>query len=291
MIKRGELTQSLVKRLDLGLPGKYKSMCQGVLDIMSLPDPLGRITYATKMDEGLELRRVSCALGVLLVIFEARPEVVVNITALALKSGSFFNNYFLRIGNAAILKGGKESNHTSSLLVKIISEALVETDVPAGSISYLTSREQVTALLSLTESIDLVIPRGSNALVSAIQNSTKIPVMGHADGRCCAYIHFDADIQVARDVILDSKIDYPAACNALEALLVHESLVKDGRIRDVVSGLVEKGVELRCEDDVFRALAGTAKIVKASDEDPLTEFLDLKLYVRSVESLQEGNST
>ena len=165
----------------------------------------------------------------------------------------------------------------------------METDVPAGSISYLTSREQVTALLSLTDSIDLVIPRGSNALVSAIQNSTKIPVMGHADGRCCAYIHLDADIQMARDVILDSKIDYPAACNALEALLVHESLVKDGRIRDVVSGLVEKGVELRCEDDVLSALAGTTRIVKDTDEDPLTEFLDLKLYVRSVKSLHEGN--
>ncbi len=278
----------MVKRLDLGLPGKFESMCQGVLDVMNLPDPLGRVSYATKMDEGLELRRVSCALGVLLVIFEARPEVVVNITALALKSGIQLGGNILMVGNAAILKGGKESIHTSSLLVRIISDALKETAIPPESIAYLTSREQVTALLSLTDSIDLVIPRGSNALVSSIQNSTKIPVMGHADGRCCAYIHCDANIEMARDVILDSKIDYPAACNALETLLVHESLVKDGRIKDVVAGLVEKGVELRCEDDILIALKGTSGAIRATDEDIITEFLDLRIYIRSVKSLDQG---
>ena len=267
----------MVKRLDLGLPGKYQSMCQGVLDIMNLPDPLGRITYATKMDEGLNLRRVTCALGVLLVIFEARPEVVINITALALKSG-----------NAAILKGGKESIHTSSLLVRVVSHALSETDIPPESIAYLTSREQVASLLKMTQSIDLVIPRGSNALVSSIQNSTKIPVMGHADGRCCAYVHSDADIAMARDVILDSKIDYPAACNALETLLVNEELVKDGRIKDIVAGLVEKKVELRCEEDIAKALKGVNGVVPATEEDVVTEFLDLRLYIRSVKTLDEA---
>ena len=193
------------------------------------------------------------------------------------------------VGNAAILKGGKESIHTSSLLVKVISDALAETDIPAGSIAYLTSREQVAALLSLTESIDLVIPRGSNALVSSIQNSTKIPVMGHADGRCCAYVHSDADIPMARNVILDAKIDYPAACNAVETLLVHESLLGDGRIKEVVAGLVEKGVELRCEDNVLKALEGVKGVIPATDEDIVTEFLDLKIYIRSVKSLDEGN--
>lgn len=193
------------------------------------------------------------------------------------------------VGNAAILKGGKESIHTSSLLVKVISDALAETDIPAGSIAYLTSREQVAALLSLTESIDLVIPRGSNALVSSIQNSTKIPVMGHADGRCCAYVHSDADIPMARNVILDAKIDYPAACNAVETLLVHESLLGDGRIKEVVAGLVEKGVELRCEDNVLKALEGVKGAIPATDEDIVTEFLDLKIYIRSVKSLDEGN--
>jgi glutamate-5-semialdehyde dehydrogenase len=172
--------------------------------------------------------------------------------------------------------------------VRVIAEALAETDVPAGSIAYLTSREQVAALLSLTESIDLVIPRGSNALVSSIQNSTRIPVMGHADGRCCAYVHSDADISMARDVILDSKIDYPAACNAVETLLVHDSLLGDGRIKEVVAGLVEKSVELRCENDVLTALKGVKGAIPATDEDVVTEFLDLTIYIRSVKSLDEG---
>jgi glutamate-5-semialdehyde dehydrogenase len=187
------------------------------------------------------------------------------------------------------LKGGKESVHTASLLVKIISEALETTDIPRESIAYLTSREQVTALLSMTESIDLVIPRGSNALVSSIQNSTRIPVMGHADGRCCAYVHSDADVTMARDVVTDSKVDYPAACNALETLLVHEDLVRDGRIKEIVSGLVEKGVELRCEEDILRAFGGAKGAIKATEEDITTEFLDLRIYIRSVISLDQGN--
>jgi len=162
------------------------------------------------------------------------------------------------------------------------------TDVPRESIAYLTSREQVTALLSMTESIDLVIPRGSNALVSSIQNSTRIPVMGHADGRCCAYVHSDADVTMARDVVTDSKVDYPAACNALETLLVHEDLVRDGRIKEIVSGLVEKGVELRCEEDILRAFGGAKGAIKATEEDITTEFLDLRIYIRSVVSLDQA---
>ena len=171
--------------------------------------------------------------------------------------------------------------------MRVISDALAATKIPPESIAYVTSREQVTVLLSLTDSIDLVIPRGSNALVSSIQNSTKIPVMGHADGRCCAYVHSDADLAMARDVILDAKVDYPAACNALETLLVNESLLERG-IKEVVAGLVEKAVEMRCEDDVLKSLEGTQGAVRATDEDMVTEFLDLRVYIRSVKSLDEG---
>jgi len=191
-------------------------------------------------------------------------------------------------GNAAILKGGKESIHTSSLLVEIISKALSQTAIPSESIAYLTSRDQVSRLLSLTDQIDLVIPRGSNALVSSIQASTRIPVMGHADGRCCIYVHEDADLDIARDVVLDAKIDYPAACNAVETLLVHESLVANGHVRKVVEGLVEKGVELRCEEDIRTALGDTKGVVEATQEDVVTEFLDLRIYIRSVKSLDEA---
>jgi glutamate-5-semialdehyde dehydrogenase len=315
LVAQGKLQASMVKRLDLAREGKFESMLQGILDIMDLPDPLGRVTYATRMDTALELRKVSCALGVLLVIFEARPEVVVNITALALKSGisSLLNHPFLRpsplvnplyprrrpssfhdsgtnwlSGNAAILKGGKESIHTTSLLVRLITEALSSTAIPPESIAYLTSREEVTSLLSQTHSIDLVIPRGSNALVSSIQNSTRIPVMGHADGRCCVYVHNDADLSMASYVIEDSKVDYPAACNAVETLLVHEDLIKNGKVREVIKGLVDRGVEMRCEEDVLTALDGVKGTVRATDEDIVTEFLDLQIYVKSVKDLDEG---
>jgi glutamate-5-semialdehyde dehydrogenase len=189
------------------------------------------------------------------------------------------------------LKGGKESIHTSSLLVKIISEALAETDIPPESIAYLTSRDQVAALLSLTDSIDLVIPRGSNELVSSIQNSTRIPVMGHADGRCCIYLHSDLDIATAAAVVLDSKIDYPAACNAVESLLVHRDLLSDGRLSKILEPLIKNGVELRCEKDILDAVGGTVDkdlLVKATEEDMVTEFLDKTIYIRSVASLDEG---
>jgi glutamate-5-semialdehyde dehydrogenase len=114
--------------------------------------------------------------------------------------------------------------------------------------------------------------------------------MGHADGRCCAYVHSDTNLALARDVVLDSKIDYPAACNALETLLVHESLLSNG-IKEIVSGLVEKGVELRCEDDVLHALDGVKGAIRATDDDVVTEFLDLKIYIRSVKSVDEGLPT
>jgi glutamate-5-semialdehyde dehydrogenase len=194
----------------------------------------------------------------------------------------------LKLGNAAILKGGKESINTSSLLVKIISSALSKTAIPSQAISYLTSREQVSGLLSLTDQIDLVIPRGSNALVSSIQASTRIPVMGHADGRCSIYVHADADLKLARDVVLDAKIDYPAACNAVETLLVHESIVKNGAVRTIVEGLVEKGVQLRCEEDIRTALGDTKGVIEATEEDVATEFLDLRIYIRTVKSLDEA---
>ena len=189
------------------------------------------------------------------------------------------------------MKGGKESIHTSSLLVKIISEALAETDIPPESIAYLTSREQVTALLSLTDSIDLVIPRGSNELVSSIQNSTRIPVMGHAEGRCCIYLDSHLDVATAGAVVLDSKIDYPAACNAVESLLVHRDLLSDGRLSKILEPLTKKGVELRCEKDILDAVGGTLEkdlLVKATEEDMVTEFLDKTIYIRSVASLDEG---
>jgi len=214
------MSESLVKRLDLGKGDKWDSMLQGIDDVAALPDPSGIVSYATELDDGLELFKVSCPIGVLLVIFEARPEVVVNIAALAIKSGGcFFRDirtispiyfYFYFAGNAAILKGGKESNHTTALLATAIARGLARSNTllssTPGFIQSIQTRAEVGELLKLDEYIDLVIPRGSNALVKSIQNGTRIPVMGHADGLCAVYVDEKADLETAVRVVVDSKV-------------------------------------------------------------------------------------
>ena len=207
------MSSSLLKRLDLNKGDKWDSMLQGVADVAELPDPNGIVTYASELDDGLELYRVSCPIGVLLVIFEARPEVVVNIASLAIKSGksalaspASLTNPTAGPGNAAILKGGKESNETTQLLSRAIQAALVRTQLPATYVQAIQTRAEVSALLELDRYIDLVIPRGSNSLVRSIQNSTRIPVMGHADGLCNVYVDASADEKKAIRVVLDSKV-------------------------------------------------------------------------------------
>ncbi|KAF7331413.1 Aldedh domain-containing protein [Mycena kentingensis (nom. inval.)] len=207
-VDAGRMSDSLLKRLDLTKADKWDSMLQGVSDVADLPDPTGIVSYAKELDDDLELYRVSCPIGVLLVIFEARPEVVVNIAALAIKSG-----------NAAILKGGKESNATTQLLTQAIASGLSQSSLPSTYIQTIQTRAEVSSLLSLDQYIDLVIPRGSNSLVKSIQNSTRIAVMGHADGLCSVYLDESANVDKAVRVVVDSKTDYPSACNSTETLL------------------------------------------------------------------------
>ncbi|KZS94619.1 glutamate-5-semialdehyde dehydrogenase [Sistotremastrum niveocremeum HHB9708] len=281
-VAAGRLSTSLVKRLDLRTGDKWDSMLQGVLDVANLPDPSGVVSYATELDDGLELFRVSCPIGVLLVIFEARPEVVVNIATLAIKSG-----------NAAILKGGKESSRTASLLGETIQSALSKTSIPSAYIQTIQTREEVSSLLALDEYIDLVIPRGSNALVKNIQNSTRIPVMGHADGICHVYLDESADEETALRVVVDSKTDYPAACNAAETLIVHSSLLHTLWPK-VASALVSRGVHLRC-DGLTQTALSSAKISFAADQvtpsqgsDYDTEHLSLTMSVLTLPSLSDA---
>lgn len=207
------MSGSLLKRLDLGKGDKWDSMLQGVTDVAELPDPTGVVTYASELDDNLELYRVSCPIGVLLVIFEARPEVVVNIASLAIKSGTSLLSLCypgvvddMITGNAAILKGGKESNETTQLLSQAIQAALTKTSIPSTYIQAIQTRAEVSALLALDQYIDLVIPRGSNALVRNIQLNTRIPVMGHADGLCAIYLDESADPTKAVRVVVDAKV-------------------------------------------------------------------------------------
>ncbi|KAJ3516946.1 hypothetical protein NLJ89_g812 [Agrocybe chaxingu] len=281
-VDAGRMSESLLKRLDLGRGDKWDSMLQGIVDVAALPDPTGIVTYATELDDELELYRVSCPIGVLLVIFEARPEVVVNIAALAIKSG-----------NAAILKGGKESNRTTLLLSNAISAGLAETAIPEKYIQAIQTRAEVASLLELDQYIDLVIPRGSNSLVRSIQNSTRIPVMGHADGLCSVYLDESAEEEKAVRVVVDSKIDYPSACNAAEILVIHESLLYT--IWPVVGkALLRANVRLLCDPATLEALQSLSpapsnflSFVKPSTpEDYSTEHLSLVISVVAVPSLQ-----
>ncbi|PUU84294.1 Aldehyde/histidinol dehydrogenase [Tuber borchii] len=281
--KAGKLSLSLIKRLDLWKPGKWEDMVQGILDVRDLEDPVGKITLATKLDQNLDLYRLTSPIGVLLVIFEARPEVIANITALALKSG-----------NAVILKGGKESTHSFAAIANVISTALSTTSIPPGSVQLVLSREDVKALLDQDQYIDLVIPRGGNELVRYIKDHTKIPVMGHADGLCTIYVHADADDAKAVKVVLDAKTDYPAACNAVETLLVHQS-ISSTILPKIAATLLAAGVSLRCDTTSKTALEASslppsskAIIQDATAADYDTEFLELTLAVKVVSSVEEA---
>ncbi|CAK5267309.1 unnamed protein product [Mycena citricolor] len=283
-VDAGRMTESLLKRLDLNKGDKWDSMLEGVSQVADLPDPTGIVSYAKALDDDLEVFRVSCPIGVLLVIFEARPEVVVNIAALAIKSG-----------NAAILKGGKESNRTTQLLAQAIATGLSQSSLPSTYVQTIQTRAEVSSLLSLDQYIDLVIPRGSNALVRNIQNNTRIPVMGHADGLCHVYLDESADAEKAARVVVDSKIDYPSACNAVETLIVHKSLLRT--VWPVVArALLEVNVRMLCDSATLEVVQNlspappnlTTHISPSTPESYSTEHLTLTLSVVTVTSLSEA---
>ncbi len=278
----GHLSAALVSRLDLGKKGKWDDMLKGVLDVRHLDDPVGRVALRTALDDGLVLERVSCPIGVLLIIFEARPEVIANIAALAVKSG-----------NAAILKGGKESTESFVAISRVIGAALDATRVPNAAIQLVTTRDVIPALLALDAHIDLVIPRGSNDLVRYIKGATKIPVLGHADGLCAAYLDASADPAMAADVLVDAKTDYPAACNSLETLLVDRAAL-DTVLPPAAAALVAAGVTLRCDGATKAALQGSlppVALASVEDAQPVdfdTEHLSLVLAVKVVDGLDEA---
>lgn len=278
------LSGSLIKRLDLGSKGKFDSMLQGILDVANLPDPIGKCTLAKKLDEELNLYRITAPIGVLLIIFESRPEVIANITALAVKSG-----------NSAILKGGKESFQTFKIMSEVINNVLEqETKVPKDAITLIESREEVGNLLAQDKYIDLVIPRGSNQLVRNIKDNTKIPVLGHADGICSLYMDDTADLDKGIKVLIDSKANYPAGCNAVEQLLVHKSIASDTqKLTQIGQKLIEAGVTLHVTPEIKANLANVLNqefVKDANDNSFDMEYLSLDISVKQVESIDEAIS-
>ncbi len=211
LVNSGVITTSTFNRLKLD-ENKMRDMIQGIEDIIKLDDPIGKIQLRRQLDDGLILSRISCPIGVLGIIFEARPDVITQISALAIKSA-----------NAVILKGGKEAINTNKEIMTIIQEALDSTEgFPPNVLSQVFSREDVNLMLSMDKYINLIIPRGGNKLVKFIKENTKIPVLGHADGICHIYTDESADFEKAKRIIIDSKTQYPSACNSVETLLIHK---------------------------------------------------------------------
>ncbi|MFY7695710.1 MAG: glutamate-5-semialdehyde dehydrogenase [Cyanobium sp.] len=268
---REGLAPALMARLKLDGP-KLESAIAGVQDVAALPDPLGRRQLHTELDEGLRLERLTVPLGVVGVIFEARPDAVMQIASLAIRSG-----------NGALLKGGKEAVRSCAAILTALQEGLKVTAVDPGCLELLTSREESLALLRLDGLVDLIIPRGSNALVRYIQDHTRIPVLGHADGLCHLYIDADADLEQALRLTLDSKTQYPAACNAIETLLVHQAIAAPF-LEQAIPALQKAGVDLRGNPQACALGIPTP----ATEADWDTEYSDLILSVKVVASLEEA---
>jgi glutamate-5-semialdehyde dehydrogenase len=266
--EKNNLASPLMKRLKFD-EGKIAQTIAGIESLIKLDDPVGKTLSATELDKGLELYKVSCPIGVIGVVFESRPDALVQISTLCLKSG-----------NAVLLKGGGEAANTNRILADTIAQASEKAGLPEGWIKLLETRQDVAEMLALDEFIDLVIPRGSNEFVHYIMNNTNIPVLGHADGICHVYVDGGADLDMAVNITVDSKCQYVAVCNAAESLLV------DGKIAEqflpkLKNALEQNNVELRgCE-----RTNSIIDVKPATDEDFSTEYLDYILSIKVVDGL------
>jgi glutamate-5-semialdehyde dehydrogenase len=258
----------LLKRLKFD-QGKLDGVCEGIDSLITLPDPVGNTLAATELDQDLDLYKVTCPIGVIGVIFESRPDALVQISTLCLKSG-----------NAVLLKGGSEAARTNRILAEVIADASRTAGLPDGWLALMETRADVAALLNLDAYIDLIIPRGSNEFVRHIMNNTNIPVLGHADGICHVYVDKDAELDMAVRITVDSKCQYVAVCNAAETLLVHADIA--GKfLPKVKAALEEKNVQLRGCDKTRRIIDAAP----AMEQDWKTEYLDSIISIRVVDNL------
>ena len=251
---------------------KLEDVLNGIQELVKLPDPLSKIQLARQLDEGLELYRVSCPIGVIGIIFEARPDALVQISSLCIKSG-----------NCAVLKGGKETARTNKVLFRLIYDAVTAAGLPKGCMLQAEQHQEIDELLSCHDCVDLLIPRGSNQFVQYIMNHTKIPVMGHADGVCHINVDEDFDMEKAVPIVVAAKTQYTAACNTMETLLVNRKSA-EAFLPAAAKALTEAGVKLRGTEEVSRLIS-----CEIMGEDEFnTEYLDLILSIKLVENLEEA---
>ena len=265
------LAAPLLNRLKFGKE-KLEAVIASLKALAALPDPIGKTTYACELTPGLELYRVACPIGVIGVVFESRPDALVQIASLALKSG-----------NAVLLKGGREAMRTNAILCECLREAAASVGLPADFTQLLTTREDVAAMLKKDELIDLIIPRGSNEFVRYIMDNSRIPVLGHADGICHVFVDKAADIDMAVSIAVDSKAQNVAVCNAMETLLVHRDIAADF-LPALQPAMRAKNVRL-LGDEAVRAII---PVEAATEADWATEYLDHTLSIRVVDSLDDA---
>lgn len=265
------IADSVKKRLKFD-EHKLQDVTNGIDQLISLADPINKIQFTRELDEGLILKRVACPIGVIGIIFEARPDALVQISSLCIKSG-----------NCAVLKGGKETANTNKALFDVIYDTAVRNGAPDNCMFQAEGHSEIDELLGCEKSVDLLIPRGSNAFVQYIMNNTKIPVMGHADGICHTYVDKDADISKACRIIVDAKTQYTAACNATETLLVDRALGQDN-LNKLSEALKSHGVTIRGSKEVSELLG----CEEMQDEDFDTEYLDMIISIKLVDGVDEA---
>ncbi len=269
--EKENLSEPLLKRLKFD-EAKIADVVDGIESLINLEDPVGKTMLSTELDEGLELYKTTCPIGVIGVIFESRPDALVQISTLCLKSG-----------NGVLLKGGSEAMETNRILADVIIKATEKAGMPANWIKLLETRAEVGEMLKMDEYIDLIIPRGSNDFVRYIMDNSRIPVMGHADGICHCYVDEDANLDMAVKIVVDSKTQYVAVCNATETLLVHQK-VAAGFLPVLKEALAKKQV-------VITGCPRTREIISvalATEEDWKTEYLDYKLSIKVVNDVDEA---
>ena len=267
---------SVQKRLKYN-EAKLRDSISGIMGLIWLDDPVGRTLLKRQLDDNLILTRVSVPIGVIGVIFEARPDALIQVASLCIKSG-----------NCAVLKGGKETSHTNKVLFDIIKECVIESGLPQGSLLQVEAHSEIDELLKCDTEVDLLIPRGSNTFVRYIMDHTKIPVMGHSSGLCHTYIDKDFDVELACRVVVDAKIQYPAACNATETLLINSAADMDA-VCKVVKALCDNGVRLRGDARVRDQLVSCGVDIESMDDSEYdTEYGDLVISLKLVDDIEEA---
>ena len=271
------VADAIVKRLKFD-EGKLRDVVAGINQLITLEDPIGKVTLDREMDDGLRLTRITCPIGVIGVIFEARPDALVQISSLCIRSG-----------NCPVLKGGKETTFSNRILFGIIYDAVLEAGFPEGCMLQVEQHNEIDELLKCDGLVDLLIPRGSNAFVRYIMDNTHIPVMGHADGICHIYVDEYADFDKAIKIIIDAKTQYTAACNAVETLLLHrDDKIKNEFVPKLVAALAESGIKLRGTKEVTDLVTDTNLEYESVDESKFKEYLALIVSAKFVDNVDEA---